>query len=100
VAGSGRQPVGEADGARSCEIGEVRGRLTGGPHGTVTGAEVNLIQPKFQTDLNYIQIRSNIDRSKIDLPELQKFEKYGFKDLKRMNNFLHTNFFRFRRDLE
>jgi hypothetical protein len=29
AAGSGRQSVGEADGARSCEIGEVRGEADG-----------------------------------------------------------------------
>jgi hypothetical protein len=39
---------------------------------------------------------SKFDRSKFDLPELQKFEvKYGFEDLKKVNNFLHRNFFRF-----
>jgi hypothetical protein len=43
----------------------------------------------------------NFDRSKFDAPELQKFEiKYGFEYLEMMNNFLHPNFFKFRRDLE
>jgi hypothetical protein len=30
----------------------------------------------------------------------KKLEKYGFEDIKKMNNFLHRNFFRFRRDFE
>jgi hypothetical protein len=52
--------------------------------------------PKFK-----IQSHSNFDRSKNDLPELQKFEiKYDFKDLEKMNNFIHRNFFIFERDCE
>jgi hypothetical protein len=48
-----------------------------------------------------VQNFPNFDRSKFDLPELQKFEiKYGFEDLEKMNNLLHRNFFRFRRNLE
>jgi hypothetical protein len=48
-----------------------------------------------------VQFISNIDRPKNALFELQKFEtKYGFEDLEKMNNLLHRNFFRFRKDLE
>jgi hypothetical protein len=71
--------------------------------GTVRGAWVKNGIKRFKNS-NYsknVQIFSNFDRSKFDLLELQKFErKYGFEDLKMMNNFLHKNFFRFGRDLE
>jgi hypothetical protein len=43
----------------------------------------------------------NFDPSQFDLLELQKFGiKYGFEYLKKMNNFLQRNFFRFGRYLE
>jgi hypothetical protein len=48
-----------------------------------------------------IQKFPDFDRPKFDLLELQKFEiKYGLEDIEKMNNFLHKNFFRARRDLE
>jgi hypothetical protein len=56
---------------------------------------------QIQTDSNRFQNLLNFDRSKKNLPELQKFEiKYGFKDLEKTNNFLHRNFFRFGRYFE
>jgi hypothetical protein len=33
-------------------------------------------------------------------PSSKNLEKYGFEDIKKMSNFLHTNFFRLGRDLE
>jgi protein involved in ribonucleotide reduction len=43
----------------------------------------------------------NFDRSKFGIPALQKFEiKYSFEDIKKMNNFIYRNFFKFERDLE
>jgi hypothetical protein len=40
-------------------------------------------------------------RSKEDLLELEKLEiKYGFEDLKKMNHFLHSNFFSFEMGFE
>jgi hypothetical protein len=48
---------------------------------------VNPFKFEFQT-------RSNLDWSKNDVPELQKFEiKYDFEYLKKVNNVLHRNFF-------
>jgi hypothetical protein len=73
-------------------IGEAGGSLTCGPHATVPSGAV-------QTSLNPIQISNEFKlfqnppkfgRSKNDLPEIKKFEiKYGFEDLKKVNNFLH-----------
>jgi hypothetical protein len=52
---------------------------------------------RFKTDPNY----SNFDRLKNDFPELKQFKlKYGFDDLKKMNNFLHRSFFRFGMDFK
>jgi hypothetical protein len=65
------------------------------------GAGSKRFQPfqKFKQFEN-VQNFPNFDQSKFDLPELQKFEiNYGFEDLEKMNNFLHRNFFRFRRIL-
>jgi hypothetical protein len=56
--------------------------------------------------LNRFQIRTvekhpNFEQFKCDLFEIQKFGiKYCFEDLKKMNNFLYRNFFRFGKDLE
>jgi hypothetical protein len=48
-----------------------------------------------------IQIFPNYDRSERYFPFLGKIKiKYGFEDLKEMNNFLHRNVLRFRMDLE
>jgi hypothetical protein len=42
------------------------------------------------------QIASNFDHPKSAHPKLEKFEiNYGFEALKKMNNSLHRNFFRF-----
>jgi hypothetical protein len=50
----------------------------------------------FDSNSNSIQIIPNFDRSKKDLPELEKFEiKYGCEGFEEGNNFLHRNFFRF-----
>jgi hypothetical protein len=44
---------------------------------------------RIQTDSNYIQILSNFDRSKKNLPELKKFEiKYGCEGFEERKNFL------------
>jgi hypothetical protein len=46
-------------------------------HSNGGGGEI-LIQIQIQMDSNYIQILSNFDHSKKDLPELKKFEiKHG-----------------------
>jgi hypothetical protein len=46
-----------------------------------------------------IQILSNFDQSKNDLPKLKKFEiKYGYEGFEESNNFLDSNFFRFETD--
>jgi hypothetical protein len=51
----------------------------------------------FKTDQNH----SNFDHLKNDLLELKKFElKYGFEDLKKVNNFLHRIFFIFGMDFK
>jgi hypothetical protein len=63
----------------------------------------------FETDSKSIQIQwfktiqiiPNFDRAEMYFSVLGKIKiKYGFKGLENMNNFLHRNFFRFRRDLE
>jgi hypothetical protein len=52
-------------------------------------------------DFKLIWSNPNLFLSKWVLPELRMFEiKYGFEDLKKMNNFLHRNFFKFGRDCE
>jgi hypothetical protein len=52
---------------------------------------------RFKTDQNH----SNFDHLKNDLLELEKFElKYGFEDLKKVNNFLHRIFFIFGMDFK
>jgi hypothetical protein len=56
---------------------------------------------KFDSNSNFnqIQIHSNFDHSKKDLPELNFFKmKYGCEGFEEMNNFLHRNFFRFEID--
>jgi hypothetical protein len=51
-------------------------------------------------DFKSIQNRSNFDRSKKGLLELDFFEiKYGFEGFDE-RNFLHRNFFRFEMDFE
>jgi hypothetical protein len=48
-----------------------------------------------------VQISPNFDRSNFDIPEVNKFViKYEFEYLKKMNNFVHRNFFRFRMDFK
>jgi hypothetical protein len=43
---------------------------------------------------NSIQIFSNFDRFKKDIPELKNFEvKYGCKEFEEGNNSFHRNFF-------
>jgi hypothetical protein len=50
---------------------------------------------------NKFQINPNFDRSKKDLPGLEKFKiKYGFEGFKEWNNFHHRNLFRFKVDCE
>jgi phosphoribulokinase len=67
-----------------------------GPCGTVLGVRFDLIQIQIQTNLNIIQIISNFDPSKKDLPELEKFEiKYGSEGIEERINFLHRIFSRF-----
>jgi hypothetical protein len=45
---------------------------------------------------NLIRVISNFDQSKKDIPELKKLEiKYSCEVLEEMNNFLHSNIFRF-----
>jgi hypothetical protein len=52
-------------------------------------------------EFKQVQIFSNFDRPKKDFALHRKIEiKYGCEGLERVNNFLHRNFFRFRRDLE
>jgi hypothetical protein len=68
----------------SAEQGRV-GLLTHGPGGTVTGTAVTF--QNFKRFEN-VQIFPNFDRSKFDLPELQKFEiKYSFEDLEKWTTF-------------
>jgi hypothetical protein len=56
--------------------------------------------PKFKRFKN-VYFFPNFDRSKFGIPALQKFEiKYSFEDIKKMNNFIYRNFFKFERDLE
>jgi hypothetical protein len=55
----------------------------------------------YSNKFKQVQIFSNCDQPKKHFPLLRKIEiKYVFEGLKKMNNFLHRNFFRFRRDLE
>jgi hypothetical protein len=50
---------------------------------------------------NSIQIVTNFDRPKKDLPQLKKIEiKYGCKGFEERNIFLLKNFFRFKMDFE
>jgi hypothetical protein len=50
---------------------------------------------------NSIQIITNFDRPKKDLPQLKKIEiKYGYKGFEERNIFLLKNFFRFEMDFE
>jgi hypothetical protein len=50
---------------------------------------------KFER-LKNVQTFPNFDRSKFNLPMLQKIGiKYSFEDLEEMDNFLHRNFFKF-----
>jgi hypothetical protein len=79
------------------------GVLMCGPHGTVPGgAGQTHLNPIWNLNgFKFFQIPSKFDWSKNDLPRLKKFEiKYSFEDLKKMNNFIHRNFFRFERDFE
>jgi hypothetical protein len=71
--------------------------LTGGPEATVPCSEVKFDSKfKFQTYSNHVQIPSNFDRSKKDLPALKKIEiKYGREGFEEGNNFLHRKFFTF-----
>jgi hypothetical protein len=56
---------------------------------------------KFQSDSNYIQICSNFDRFKKDLPLLKKIEnKYGCEGFEERNNLLYRNFFKLEMDFE
>jgi hypothetical protein len=46
---------------------------------------------------NSIRVISNCDPSKKDLPEIEKLEiKYGCEDLEERDNFIHSNFLRFK----
>jgi hypothetical protein len=54
-----------------------------------------------QTAFKRFQTRSNIDRLKNDLPELENFEKkYGYEEFEEGNNFLHMNVLRFGMDFK
>jgi hypothetical protein len=67
------------------------------------GARFNSVwtETKIQTRPNWFQNPSNFDYFKQALPGLQKFEaKYGFEDLREMNNFLYSNFSRFGMEME
>jgi hypothetical protein len=95
----GRQrPAVDGCGRAALNVGTGEVGLPGGAPARFRGAWVKNGIKRFKNS-NYsknVQIFSNFDRSKFDLLELQKFErKYGFEDLKMMNNFLHKNFFRF-----
>jgi hypothetical protein len=51
--------------------------------------------------LNKIQIHPSFDRSKRDLPGLEKFQiNYEIEGFEEMNNFLYTNFFKIKVDLK
>jgi hypothetical protein len=51
--------------------------------------------------LEIIQIRSNLVRINISLPEIKNFEiKYGFEGFDEVNNFIHRNFSRFEMDFK
>jgi hypothetical protein len=91
-----------AGGACTCGRHQNRG---GGPAKwgpvTVPGGKVKRFKPFPNSNVQNVQIFPNVDRSKNNLPELQKLEiKYGFEILEKMNNFLHRNFFRFGRNFE
>jgi hypothetical protein len=62
--------------------------LTGGASATITAGSVKiLIRIQIQIDSNYIQILSNFDHSKNDLPELKKIaRKYGCEGFEERKN--------------
>jgi hypothetical protein len=56
---------------------------------------------KYQSNSNYIQICSKFDGSKKDFPELEKIQiKYGCECFEEKNNFIHSNFSKFKMDFE
>jgi hypothetical protein len=55
----------------------------------------------LKISLNPLQIVSNFDQSKNDLPKLKKFEiKCGYQDHEERNNFIDKNFSRLEVDFK
>jgi hypothetical protein len=64
-------------------------------------ARFDLIWIQIQMNSNVIQIISNFDPSKKDVPELEKFEiKYGCEFFEERINFLYRNFSIFEMDFK
>jgi hypothetical protein len=83
---------------RDEEVGEGLGPT--GSHSAGQRRQIRF-EIEFQTNSNQIQILSNFDRSKKDLPWLKKIEvKYGCEGFEERNNFLHRNFYRLEMDFK
>jgi hypothetical protein len=83
---------------RDEEVGEGLGPT--GSHSAGQRRQIRF-EIEFQTNSNQIQILSNFDRSKKDLPWLKKIEvKYGCEGFEERNNFLHRNFSRLEMDFK
>jgi hypothetical protein len=85
-------------GPRDEEVGEGLGPT--GSHSARQRRQIRF-EIEFQTNSNQIQILSNFNRSKKDLPWLKKIEvKYGCEGFEERNNFLHRNFSRLEMDFK